>query len=113
MNPSVDPPQGDGGATPQEALRWTKADLTCGDYARGSIRPDASRSETYIAVLRDILRAAESERGNEFASLVGGWASTALAGLCVVCNQNPCATPEACRAMARQPSASTEEARDE
>ena len=56
----------------------------------------ASEREKFIATLRDIARAAECEHGSEFASLIGGWASTALAGLCVSCNQRPCSTPKVC-----------------
>ena len=56
---------------------------------------DAERDKL-IGTLRDITRAAESERGNEFASLVGGWASSAVTGLCSVCNQSPCASPRVC-----------------
>ena len=56
----------------------------------------ASEREKFIATLRDIARAAECEHGSEFASLIGGWASTALTGLCVSCNQRPCSTPKVC-----------------
>lgn len=52
--------------------------------------------KTLIAVLRKIQQAAEGESSN-FASLISGWVSESLAGVCVACDHRPCQTPDVCR----------------